>query len=142
MNRRSASLALVCGLFLACTGWAVAQDPNATSAQIQARKWLELTDRGDALASWQAAGKQFQNQMTAARWATLLKRLRAPLGASVERTVRSTQFTRNFSGATPDGDYALLEFRSSFANRTGSGETLTLEREADGTWRVIGYTIH
>jgi len=49
--------------------------------------------------------------------------------------------TRQIPGA-PDGDYALLEFRTSFAKKTNSRETVTLEREADDTWRVIGYFIH
>jgi hypothetical protein len=35
----------------------------------------------------------------------------------------------------------LLVFRSSFAKKIDSGETVTLEREADGAWRVIGYLI-
>ena len=53
----------------------------------------------------------------------------------------STRFTRRFTAAARDGDYALLEFRVSFANKKYSGETLALEQESDGAWRVIGYTI-
>ncbi len=52
----------------------------------------------------------------------------------------STQFTKTFPGA-PDGDYALLVFRTSFAKKIDSRETVTLEHEADGAWRVIGYFI-
>jgi len=118
----------------------VAQDPRGTSAQKQARSWLELTDRGDALGSWKAAGKQFQNAITAERWGDSLKKVRPPLGAVSERTILSTEFTKSFAGA-PDGDYVLLTFRSSFANKTDSRESLTLQREADGVWRVIGYFI-
>jgi hypothetical protein len=32
-------------------------------------------------------------------------------------------------------------FRTSFAKHTEGQETLTLEREPDGVWRVIGYSI-
>jgi hypothetical protein len=121
-------------------GSALAQDPRGTIAQKEARSWLELTDRGDTLASWSAAGKQFQNAISADKWADSLKQVRPPLGALVERTMLSTQFTTSFPGA-PDGDYVLVLFRSSFANKIDSRETVTLEHEADGTWRVIGYLI-
>jgi Protein of unknown function (DUF4019) len=141
ITRRRALLLLACCLAATGVGSALAQDPRATAAQKDARSWLELIDRGNALASWNAAGKQFQNAITAERWGDSLKQVRAPLGAPVERALLSTQFTRNFSGAAPDRDYVLLEFRSSFAKKIDSGETVALEQEADGVWRVIGYTI-
>jgi hypothetical protein len=125
---------------MACIDSASAQDPRATTAQKEARSWLELTDRGDAQASWNAAGKQFQNAITAEKWGDALKQVRPPLGALSERALMSTKFTNSFPGA-PDGDYALLVFRSSFAKKTDSSETVTLQREADGAWRVIGYFI-
>ncbi len=135
---------LVAGLFslsaVVGTGAASAQNPQASMAQKEARSWLILTDRGDAAASWGAAGKQFQKAITADRWADSLRQVRPPLGALTDRTVLSTEFTRSFPGA-PDGDYALLVFRSSFDKKTDSRETVTLEREADGAWHVIGYFI-
>jgi Protein of unknown function (DUF4019) len=32
-------------------------------------------------------------------------------------------------------------FRTAFEKKTDAAETVTLEREPDGKWRVIGYTI-
>jgi len=141
MTRRRALLVVLAGCLSATgIGSALAQDPRATAAQKEARSWLALTDRGDALASWSATGKLFQNAISADKWADSLKQVRPPLGALVERTLLSTQFATSFQGA-PDGDYVLLVFRSSFAKKIDSGETVTLEREADGAWRVIGYLI-
>ena len=139
-RRRALLVVLACCLSATGSGSALAQDPRATAAQKEARSWLALTDRGDALASWSATGKQFQNAISADKWADSLKQVRPPLGALVERTLLSTQFTTSFQGA-PDGDYVLLVFRSSFAKKIDSGETVTLEHEADGAWRVIGYLI-
>jgi hypothetical protein len=139
-RRRALLVVLACCLSATGSGSALAQDPRATAAQKEARSWLALTDRGDALASWSATGKQFQNAISADKWADSLKQVRPPLGALVERTLLSTQFTTRFQGA-PDGDYVLLVFRSSFAKKIDSGETVTLEHEADGAWRVIGYLI-
>jgi hypothetical protein len=126
---------------LLATGFAVAQDPRASAAQKAARDFLALTDHGDGAASWAAAGKQFQSAITVERWTDSLNAVRPPLGALVERTLFSTQLTRTFPGAPTEGDYALLVFRTSFAKRTEGQETLTLEREPDGVWRVIGYSI-
>jgi len=142
MTRRGAlRVAIACCFSAAGIGSAFAQDPRATTAQKEARSWLELTDHGDAAGSWRAAGKKFQSAITADRWTESLREVRPPLGELVGRTVMSTQFTKQIPGA-PDGDYALLEFRASFAKKTNSRETVTLEREADDAWRVIGYFIH
>lgn len=130
-------LACVAGIW---TGDAAAQDPRASVAQNSARNWLALTDRGDADASWRAAGEKFRAAMPADGWAKALKQVRPPLGAATDRTILSTEFAKSFEGV-PEGDYALLVFRSSFANKADARETVTLEREADGNWRVIGYSI-
>lgn len=139
-TRSLCALALI-SLALLTAGDTLAQDPRASAAQRAAREFLAFTDRSDAKASWQAAGKQFQNAISETRWAESLREVRPPFGAMVERTLLSTQFTNNFPGAAGEGDYALLVFRSNFAKRTDGRETVTLEREADGAWRVIGYLI-
>jgi hypothetical protein len=120
---------------------ALAQDARTTSVQQAARAFLALADRDDGNASWQIAGKQFQNAMTSAGWTEALHSVRVPLGSAGERALLSTKFTTNFAGAAAEGDYALLLYRTSFANRTDARETVTLEREPDGEWRVIGYFI-
>lgn len=134
------ALALVCGALLASNG-ADAQDPRTTLAHNAAQKFLALTDANDAKGSWEVAGKQFQNAVTAELWANGLNEVRVPLGPLVERAQLSVQFTNNFPGAATEGEYALLNFRTSFAKRTDSRETVTLQREPDGVWRVIGYFI-
>ena len=130
---------------LCCLAWiaglAAAQDPNAIAAQVAARDWLALTDRGDAPASWNAAGKKFKNALPPATWAEALERERAPLGPMLSRAISKTGFEKTFPSA-PDGDYALVAYATSFANRPVGRETVTLEREVDGTWRVIGYDVH
>jgi len=123
------------------SGTAQAQDPRASLAHNAALQFLALTDKSDTKASWEAAGKQFQKAITPERWKQSLGDLRGPLGPMVERTLRSTQFTDKFPGSAAQGEYALLEFRSSFAKRTRVRETVTVEREPDGVWRVIGYAI-
>jgi len=130
---------------LICLGWlaagaSLAQDPKATAAQAAAREWLALADRADAQASWNAAGKKFQEAMPPTGWADALAKERTPLGPMKSRTIFKTSFKKKFQD-TPEGEYALIVYTTSFANKVRGQETLTLERESDGSWRVVGYSI-
>ena len=126
---------------LACLSTlALAQNPDATTVQGIARDWLVLTDRGDAGASWDAAARQFRNALPRERWVDSLRKAREPLGALAQRAILSTTFATSFPGA-PDGNYAIVLFRTSFEKKADAAETVTLEREADGVWRVVGYLI-
>ena len=142
MKALAATARFVLGvLYIALLATAQVQDPRASIAQKTALEFLALTDRNDAKASWQAAGKQFQHAITPERWTDELNKVRPPLGALVDRTLISTQFTSNFPGAAGEGEYVLLQFRSHFAKGGEGRETVTLQRESDGAWRVIGYFI-
>jgi len=136
----SALAGLAAAALFAAAPIAQAQDARSVEAQRQARDWLALTDRADGPGSWAAAGRKFRDAITADRWTASLAVVRSPLGALVQRAVVSTRFEKSLAGA-PDGDYAIVLFRTAFANHAGAGETLVLEREPDGAWRVVGYTV-
>jgi hypothetical protein len=133
MMRLWAALCLVC-----LASAALAQDPRVTAAQSAARTWLAYVDRGDAKAAWNAAGKKFQSALPAETWASELKKAQDKMGRSTQRTVGPTRFQSSFAGL-PDGEYAQILFRTVFSKKADAGEVLTLEREADGQWRVVGY---
>lgn len=142
---RPACLLLRCTLTLLCLvllagGIAFAQDPKASAAQATARDWLELIDRGEAQASWDAASKRFRDAMSLSAWADALKKNRVPRGTVLDRAAVKTSFEKSFPGV-PDGEYALVSFATRFANSLQGHETVTLEREADGNWRVLGYFV-
>lgn len=124
--------------FVAAT--AHAQDPESITVQRIARDWLALTDAGNGAASWEAAAQLFKNAMPRDRWIELLKQVRDPLGKLDQRSVLSTNFATSFPGA-PDGNYAIVLFRTSFAKKADGAESVTLQRESDGAWRVVGYFI-
>jgi hypothetical protein len=136
VQRRAALAAIAC---MALLPLAHAQDPRASEAQAAARAWLAIADRLDAEASYEAAGASFRKALTPVRWNDAVKLVRFPLGAVVQRTVNQTVFTKKLPGQ-PDGDYALIAFRTSWANKAVGRELLTLER-ADGKWQVAGYVI-
>jgi hypothetical protein len=138
--RRRAVVAMLAALAASAIAPAsLAQDPRAVQAQEVARGWLALADRQDADATHRAAGAKFREALTVERWRGALARERGPLGELVQRTVMSTQLMRTLPGQ-PDGDYALVAFRSSWAGRSLGREFVSLEYEG-GRWRVIGYVI-
>jgi hypothetical protein len=138
MSPRLRSAALALAVFV-CAGAAYAQDAARTTVQAAARDWLALIDRGDAGASWDAAAAKFRAAIAREPWIGASAKVRAPFGKVTQRAVFSTGFGRTFPGA-PEGEYAFVVFRTSFARRSDTQETVTLEREPDGVWRVVGYT--
>jgi hypothetical protein len=137
--RRAALALLACTLLVVTT--AFAQDPRAATVQRVAREWLLLADQLAAAASWKAAGPRFQQAITVPRWAVGLKREREPRGLVVQRAITATSFASSFPGLPEGGNYALVQFRTSFEKSPGGAESVTLELGADGAWQVIGYVI-
>ena len=126
---------------LACWGGTtLAQDPQATTVQRIARDWLASIDAGDAGGSWDAAAQLLKKAVPREQWIEQLKHDREPLGKVQQRTVLSTNFETSFPGA-PDGNYAIVLFRASFDKKPDAAESLTLQRESDGVWRVVGYLL-
>jgi hypothetical protein len=129
----------IAALALAAAAPALAQDPAASAAQSAAREWLALTDALDGKTAWERAAAKFRSSMAIDVWSAALRKERGPRGATARRAVMHTDFRREIPGYPP-GDYALVVFRTAFANAE-SQESVTLEREPDGVWRVVGYLI-
>jgi hypothetical protein len=132
---------LACATALLAPVATSAQDPRAVEAQRLAREWLAAADKLDARATWSSAGRRFQQAMTVELWGTALKREREPRGAVEQRTLAATSFQTSLPPVAAEGDFVLVLFRTSFTQRGPGGEQVTLEREADGVWRVIGYLV-
>jgi len=117
-----------------------AQDPRSTAVAAAARDWLALVDRGDTAGAYKAAGAKFRSTMASEAWGNALNSQRAPRGKLLQRSLAQTSFKAGLPGA-PEGEYAVLLFRTSFEKAPDAGESLTLERDRDGVWRVVGYFI-
>jgi hypothetical protein len=101
--------------------------------------WLKLIDDGKADESRNLTSTFFQSAVSQAQWATSLKTYREPLGNTISRKLLSSQRTNQMAGA-PDGDYMVMQFTSSFANKNSAVETVTCARE-DGHWKPSGYYV-
>lgn len=114
------------------------RDPRAGLAAAEA--WIEVVDAGDYAASWRESAAHFKSAVDEAAWVAILEGSRKPMGGKVSREVESAEYRTGLPGA-PAGDYVVVQFLTSFENRTGVIETVTPMREDDGVWRVSGYYI-
>jgi hypothetical protein len=115
---------------------------SATKSAVdaQASAWLELVDRGDAQGSWEAAGSTFRSAASPAAWGDKLGLARGPLGPLTSRVLAVEQALNGLPGA-PAGEYVVRQYHSIYDGRQAVTETLTLVREPDAQWRVVGYYI-
>lgn len=100
-----------------------------------ARDWLTLHDEGRWRDGWNATGESFRKLNTLERWTEAAEKVRPPLGAVISRTVMSQQ-----SVPAPPAGVEVVTFRTSFANKADTVETVSLAREG-GTWKVVGIYI-
>ncbi|MBD8723454.1 DUF4019 domain-containing protein [Oxalobacteraceae sp. CFBP 13708] len=118
-----------------------AQQADQTTAGAEAAgRWLALADTGNGEATWHAAGAVFQTAVSQKDWTAALDQARTPYGALTRRTLADARATRTLPGA-PEGDYVVLQYQSSFANRPTVTETVIVMRETDGNWKTITYVI-
>lgn len=101
--------------------------------------WLMLLDRKDWGSSWTAASATFRKQVPLPAWMDGIPKTRDPLGAFVEREPAQAAFRTTMPGQ-PDGSYVSVAFVSKFTTEEQVEEFVATVREADGTWRVIGYS--
>ena len=138
LTRRALLVALAGAI--AMPGVAAAQDPRASEVQQAARDWLALADKLDGSATWKGAGKRFQAAMAEDAWTAQLRKAREARGKLVQRTAAASSFATQVPAIAEPGTYAMVRFRTAFANEPNATEDVTLE-QTGGVWRVIGYVI-
>ena len=108
------------------------------SAELASDAWLKFVDSGDYSQSWAEASSMFKAAVTEKDWEQKLKAARGPLGALFSRKLISAEYKTTLPGA-PDGQYVVIRYDSSFANKKSAVETVTPMLDKDGQRRVSGY---
>lgn len=139
MTSRS-RLALLALLALVLQPPAMAAETPETEALEAAEAWLAVVDSGDYAKSWDTAAAYFKGAITKEKWEQALKGVRPPLGKVLSRNVKAKQFATSLPGA-PDGEYVVIQFETSFENKSTAVETVTPMKDEDGKWRVSGYFV-
>jgi hypothetical protein len=118
-----------------------AQSLEKQKAAITAtQEWLALIDAGHYAQSWQESATYFRNAVAKKQWEQLMKASRQPLGSLISRQVKSATYETSLPGA-PDGEYVVIQFKTSYENKKSSVETVTPMYEKNRGWRVSGYFI-
>jgi hypothetical protein len=115
-------------------------NPDAEKAgQLAAHAFLLLLDRRDWGSAWDASSGAFRQSVPLGAWMDGIPKVREPFGALVQREPGQALYKKTLAGR-PDGDYVTVNFLSKFDKNPQVIETVTTVREADGRWRVMGYT--
>jgi hypothetical protein len=105
-----------------------------------AEKWLPMVDSGNYGQSWREAAGYFRYAINEEKWVQTINAVRNPLGKLISREVQNTTYWTSLPNA-PDGEYIVIQFKTSFGNKKSAIETVTPIFEKDGIWRVSGYYI-
>ena len=139
MIRKIAWLVII-GMMFSSTAVSASDSKKLAPALFAANKWLALVDKEKYAESWKEAADLFRHMVQSDLWVASLKALREPLGKLISRKVKSEVYKTTLPGA-PDGQYVVIEFKSSFEHKKTVVETVTPMLGEDGVWRVSGYYI-
>ena len=131
------TLCLTLAIFLAV---AFAEDSRDKAVLIAANEWLMLVDDGMYAKSWDNASEYFKNALSSEDWEKSLAAVRSPLGKMITRLHKGIDYHTSLPGA-PDGEYAVVIYKTTFTHKQSATEFVTHMRQEDGSWKVAGYYI-
>jgi beta-lactamase regulating signal transducer with metallopeptidase domain len=142
----AAAVVFTLGALLALSPTFAADEDPGTAKQdavVAMQTWLAEIDAGDYAKSWSDSAQNFQQAVTSDGWTAALNGVRAPLGKSLARKQVSAalQIIPPKPGSSQGGTYVIAQFDSSFENMKYARETVTFQKEDDGSWRAAGYYI-
>jgi hypothetical protein len=109
------------------------------AGQAAALVWLTQLDRGMWGEAWDQSSRVFRSNVPLGTWMDAVPKSRGVLGAATDRKVGDAMFKTQLAGQPP-GAYVSVLFVSQFPGKAPMDEMVTMVREADGRWRVTGYS--
>ena len=113
-------------------------DPSADATNA-AKAWVALVDAGNYAQSWTDSSALMRTRVSQADWAKAAQPVHEMLGAVVSREPAGVDMMKALPGA-PDGDYAIVHFKTKFAKKADAKETVTMMLDG-GKWKSAGYFI-
>lgn len=134
----------IVGMLLICPllhSAAFAADQAAVEqATKAAESWLKLLDQGNYRACYDQASEVVKTHIAADGFVQEFSATLKPLGPVISRKLNLAQYATSLPGA-PDGQYVVIQYETSFANKKSATETIAMMMDKDGQWRVSGYHI-
>ncbi|MGH7551238.1 MAG: DUF4019 domain-containing protein [Gemmatimonadota bacterium] len=139
-------------LALSSPAWAQEASPGAelvrtteadsafAQAMPAAKEWLALLDSDQYAQSWQEATPRFQEALPMEEWEQRAAEARDPLEPFGARTLVSIQFATLAPDLGP-GRYVVLQYLTPVGEGRSAIETVSLERQPEGDWRIAGYFV-
>jgi hypothetical protein len=134
------ALALTSILIVCLAAPAAATLLSQAQAENQARGFLKQLDLGQNDESWQAMSDLFQELNDQALWKARQKAIRTSYGALISRELKDVRYRTTFS-LSPDGEYVIVQFGSSYQHKTESIETVVLDCSSAPDCTVRAYVI-
>lgn len=112
-------------------------NPQLEASAKASQAWLEKIDKGHYGESWDTASDLLKMTVTKEDWQQLMTKTRHSLGAVKSRQIVDQRTAKDPKGL-PAGDYIVMVYKTSFANKPESNELVTLILQG-GQWRVLTY---
>ena len=114
--------------------------PMTPTPDDRAKQWLGLIDDKNYSDAYKQMGAAEQAKIGSGPWTQKISTTREPLGAMASRTIKDVKMSKALPGMR-DGQYATVQFDSSFAHKASAVETVVMTSDK-GAWSVIGYSIN
>ena len=123
-------------LLLILSSPSLADQSKVSAAVSAAENFLQLVDSDRYSESWDVTSSFFKQQVSKQQWVNQLQGLKPAFGHTINREIKNQNYTKSLPGA-PDGEYVVIQFSTSFANKKNAIETVTPMLESDGEWRGL-----
>jgi Beta-lactamase class C and other penicillin binding proteins len=110
-------------------------EPERLKLRALTESWLRLIDTGKFAESWEQLSVELKTKFPKDKWQAAIQPFIGKVGKLK---------TRKFKGADysdPLAQTVAVDFESTFTKIPNAVEIVTLKLEADGNWRVTGYSI-
>jgi hypothetical protein len=129
------TLGLIVSLFSESTFSEDAKDKGNASKFVQ--DWLSLVDRGNYSQTWNDLSDVLKSAFTKVDWVNSLSSYHKSFG---KLTKRKQQYVTESSDPSI-GDYLIFQYQSSFEKKNIVNEAVSVIKDRDGNWKILGYSL-
>jgi len=140
MFKRTITLITIIFVILFFSSSGFADEEKKAAAIMAAENYLILIDTAQYGKSWDVSSTFFKSQVPKQTWIKQISAIRPQLGKVMKRQIGNANYMTELPGA-PDGEYVVIQYKSSFGKKNNAVETVTPMLDKDGQWRVSGYYI-